>query len=49
MYSDCLVNANLLKNYRINGKIEVFETTEKGKDFISHYKKIKNLLEHMTL
>jgi len=49
LYKDCLVEAGLLKVSKREDGVEIFETTEKGKEFLRDYKKIKSILDKMRL
>jgi len=49
LYKDCLVETGLLKVSRREDGVEIFETTEKGKEFLRDYRKIKNILDKMRL
>ena len=49
LYKDCLVEAGLLKVSTREDGAEIFETTEKGKEFLRDYKRIKSVLDKMRL
>ena len=49
LYSECLIKGNLLKKYSIENKIEIYETTEKGKNFLEDYDKISKVLNEMRI
>lgn len=44
LYKEFLVGAGLLKVSRREEEVEIFETTEKGKQFLNDYRKIKSIL-----
>jgi len=45
IFKDCLVEAGLLKVSKLKNGVEIFETTEKGKEFLSDYKHLRSILE----
>jgi len=45
LYRDYLFKVGLLKVSRREGGVEIFETTEKGKEFLIDYEKIKRILQ----
>jgi len=45
LYEDCLVEARLLTASTREDGVEIFQTTEKGREFLRDYKKIKRMLE----
>jgi predicted transcriptional regulator len=47
MYATCLIEGQLLKKYLKEGNIKIFETTEKGKQFLKDYQKVKSVLDKM--
>jgi len=49
LYKDYLVEAGLLKVSTREDGAEIFETTEKGKEFLRDYKRIKSVLDKMRL
>ena len=48
LYAECLIQGGLLRKYEKNGK-EIYESTEKGKEFLRDYTKIQEVLESMRL
>ncbi|MEM2443614.1 MAG: winged helix-turn-helix domain-containing protein [Candidatus Bathyarchaeia archaeon] len=49
LYKNCLVKAGLINVLTQNDGIEIFETTEKGKEFLKDYRRIKDVLDKMRL
>jgi len=49
LYKDCLVKAGLLNVSRRGDGVEIFGTTDKGKNFLEDYKRIKKILDEMRL
>lgn len=49
VYKDCLVETGLLEVSRREDGVEIFGTTEKGKEFLSDYGKIKSVMDEMRL
>jgi len=45
LYEDCLVEAGLLTVSKREDGVEMFQTTEKGREFLRDYRKIKRMLE----
>jgi len=46
LYKEFLVEAGLLKVSRREDGVEIFETTEKGKEFSKDYRKIQTYLKN---
>jgi len=49
LYKNCLVKAGLINVLTQNDGTEIFETTEKGKEFLKDYRRIKDVLDKMRL
>lgn len=49
LYKNCLVKAGLLRVSIQDDGTEIFETTEKGREFLRDYKKIKSVLDKIRL
>jgi len=49
IYKDYMVETGLLETSRLEEGGEIFETTEKGKEFLKDYEKIKSLMNRMSL
>ncbi len=47
LYRNCLFESGLLKVSRRQDGVEIFETNEKGKEFLRDYKKLKSALDKM--
>ena len=48
LYEDYLVEAGFLKVSRRENGVKVFETTQKGKEFLRDYRKIRASLDKMS-
>ncbi|MEM1582450.1 MAG: winged helix-turn-helix domain-containing protein [Candidatus Bathyarchaeia archaeon] len=48
-YKDCLVDSGLLRVSNNEDGTEVFEVTERGREFLRDYKKIKSVLDKMRI
>jgi len=48
MYANCLIEGDLLRKYK-RGGVEIYQTTEKGREFLKDYGKIKKVLDKMRL
>jgi len=49
LYKDCLVETGLLDAARRGDGVEIFGTTDKGKEFLGDYRKIKSVMDEMRL
>jgi len=49
IYKDCLVDTGLLDVARRGDGVEIFGTTEKGKEFLTDYRKIKSVMDEMRI
>jgi len=45
LFRDCLVEAGFLKVSKRNDGIEIFETTDRGKEFLRDHERIKGILK----
>lgn len=49
LYKDCLIKVGLLSNLKQGNNAEIFKTTDKGKEFLEDYRRIKSILDKMRL
>jgi len=49
LYKNCLIKAGLLSNLKQDNNTEIFKTTDKGKEFLEDYRRIKSILDKMRL
>ena len=48
-YADCLTEGGLLRRSRGENGAEIYHTTEKGKEFLRDYERIRSILDKMRL
>lgn len=49
MYADCLVEGGLLERYIGRNGVEIYKTTQKGKNFLKDYERLKKVLDEMGM
>jgi len=48
-YVDCLIEGGLLKKRVEENGVEVYSTTEKGREFLKDYERVRKILDNMRL
>ncbi|MEM2938699.1 MAG: winged helix-turn-helix domain-containing protein [Candidatus Bathyarchaeia archaeon] len=48
-YKDCLVESGLLRILNSDDGTEIFQITERGREFLRDFKRIKNVLDKMRV
>jgi predicted transcriptional regulator len=49
MYANCIIEGGLLENILTKEGVEIYNTTEKGRDFLKDYDNIRKILDKMRL
>jgi len=49
IYAECLVEGGLLDRYTGRNGVEIYKITEKGKNFLKDYRRLKKVLEEMGM
>jgi len=49
LYRDCLIEVGLLRVSKLEDGTEIYQTTDKGREFLRDYNSIKSILDKMRL
>ena len=49
LYRDCLIEVGLLRVSKLEDGTEIYETTDKGREFLKDYRNVKSILDKMRL